>query len=370
MRRCEQMKRIYASTIIFVLALCLTPVHALAQGQGVIGGQVVNGTADAGSMEGLTVTLRVFMGMEEQTSQTTTTDAEGRFRFEGLSAEANRAYTLHLDYQGVEYGSDLLTFSEGETTLSIPIQVYESIESDEVVSIERAHIFVDFQEGELLVGELYFFDNSSDRIYIGAEEVAEGQNGATVLRGTLRLSLPTGAKGLAFEDGELGQRFFETDDGFVDTWSLPPGQASGQLMFSYSLPYDPSGYDLTRDIPYPLEAINVLVADVGVDVTSDQLTSEGSRGMQGQSYLNLSGQNLSKGERLIVHFSGSPTSELVEGGNAIPAPTSQAGSRSLWVWAALGLIVLAVSFALGYPLLRRQSQGAVEEAGDRGQGRR
>jgi hypothetical protein len=364
------MKRIYALTIILVLGSCLAPVYTLAQSQGVIEGQVVNGTANGGSVEGLTVALRVFAGMEEQPSQTATTDAEGRFRFEGLSAESNHAYTLHLDYQGVEYGSDLLTFSEGETTLSVSIQVYESIESDEVISIERAHIFVDFQEDSLVVGELYIFSNSSDRIYIGAEEVAEGQNGATVLRGTLRLSLPTGAEGLAFEDGELGQRFFETDDGFVDTWSLPPGQASGRLMFSYALPYDLSGYDLTRHIPYPLEAINVLVADVGVDVTSDQLTSEGSRGMQGQSYLNLSGQNLSKGERLIVHFSGSPDNEPVGESEAVPAQPTPESDQSLLRWVALGLIVLAVGFALGYPLLRRQSQGAVEEAGDREQGRR
>jgi hypothetical protein len=354
MRTSQQMKRIYALTIILVLGSCLVPAWTLAQGQGVIEGQVVNGTADAGSMEGLTVTLHIFVGMEEQPLQTATTDAEGRFRFEGLSTEADHAYTLHLDYQGVEYGSDLLTFSEGETTLSVSIKVYEPVESDEVISIEQAHIFVDFQEGELVVGELYFFSNSSDRIYIGAEEVAEGQNGATVLRGTLRLSLPKGAKGLAVEGGELGQRFVETDEGFVDTWFLPPGQSSGRLMFSYSLPYDPSGYDLVRDIPYLLKALNVLVADVGVDVTSDRLTLEGSRGMQGQSYLNLSGQNLSKGERLTLHFSGSPDDELVKGGEVTPAQPPQASEQSLLRWVALGMAVLAVGFALGYPLLRRE----------------
>jgi hypothetical protein len=364
MRMSEQMKKVYAPTIILVLVFCLAPVHALAQGQGVIEGQVVNGTADGGSVEGLPVTLRVFVGMEGQSSQTATTDAEGQFRFEDLSTEADRVYTLLLDYQGIEYGSDLLTFSEGETTLSLSVKVYEPIDSDEVISIEQAHIFVDFQEGELLVSELYFFNNSSDRIYIGAEEVAEGK------RGTLHLSLPTGAAGLAVEGGELGQRFFETDEGFVDTWFLPPGQTSGQVMFSYSLPYDPSGYDLARDMPYLLKAINVLVADVGVDVTGAQLTLEGSRGMQGQSYLNLSGQNLSKGERLTLHFSGSPSSKPVEGGEAMPAPTSQASDRSLLSWAVLGLVVLAVGFALGYPLLRRQPKGAkeaaVEEVGDDG----
>lgn len=364
------MKRVYVPTIILILVFCQAPVPALAQDRGVIEGQVLNLTANGGSMEDLTVTLRVFMDMEEQPSQTAITDAEGRFRFEDLSTEANRVYTLHLNYQGVEYGSDMLTFSEGETTQSVSIQVYEPIESDEVISIERAHIFVDFQEGNLLVGELYFFSNDSDRIYIGAEEVAEGQNGATVLRGTLRLSLPTGARGLAVDGGELGQRFFETDEGFVDTWFLPPGQSSGQLMFRYSLPYDSSGYDLVRDISYPLKALNVLVAEVGVEVTSDQLILEGSRGMQGQSYLNLSGQNLGKGEHLTVHFSGSPASKPSEQREAIPAQAPQAGNRSLLLWAALGLVVLVVGFVLGYPLFRRQPQGATEEVEDRGQGRR
>ena len=360
MRKNKQMKKVCVPTIIFIVALCLVPVQTLAQGQGVIEGQVVNGTANGGSVEGLTVTLHVFAGMEEQTPQTAATDAEGHFRFEGLSTEADYGYALLLNYQGVDYGSSLLTFSEGETTLSVPVQVYELTESAEAISIERAHIFVDFQEGSLQVGELYFFSNDSDRTYIGSEEVAAGQ------KGTLHLSLPSGAEGLAFEDGTLGQRFLETEEGFVDTWPLLPGQASGQVMFRYSLPYDPSGYDLTRDIPYPLKAINVLVAEVGVDVTSDQLTLEGSRGMQGQSYLNLTGQNLSKGERLTLHFSGSPVKAPVEGGEATPAQPSAAGNQSPLLWAALGLVVLAVGFALGYPLLRRQPKESVEEPGHKG----
>jgi hypothetical protein len=355
MKMNKQMKRIGVPTIIFVLAACLTPVQTFAQEEGVIEGQVVNATADGDSVEGLTVTLGVLVDMEEQPSQTATTNAEGQFRFEDLSTEAEYGYTLHLGYQGIEYGSDLLTFSEGETTLPVSIKVYEPIESDEVISIERAHVFVDFQEGALLVGELYFFNNDSDRIYVGADEVAEGR------RGTLRLSLPAGAKGLVVEGGELGQRFFETDEGFVDTWFLPPGQSSGQLMFSYALPYDPSGYDLVRDISYPLGALNVLVADVGVDVTSDQLISQGFRGMEGQSYLNLSGQSLSKGERLTVHFLGSPSNEPVGEREAMPTQPSQAGNQPLLRWAALGLIVLVVGFALGYPLFRRPPKEAEDK---------
>jgi hypothetical protein len=358
------MKKVYALTIIFI-AFCLAPVHTLAQDQGVIEGQVVNGTADGGSVEGLAVTLYVFVGMEEQPPRTALTDAEGRFHFENLSTEADHGYALLLNYGGADYGSDLLTFSAttGEESstdiLSVPIRVYEPTESDEAVSIERAHIFVDFQQGNLLVGEMYLFSNGGDRTYVGAEKVSEGR------RGTLHVPLPIGAEGLTFEDGELGQRFFETEEGFADTWPLLPGQASGQLIFSYSLPYDPSGYDLTRDISYPLKAINVLVADVGVDVTSDQLTLEGSRGMEGKSYLNLSGQNLSRGERLTLHFSGSLDNEPVEGEEAMPAQTSQAGSQPLLRWAVLGLLVLAVSFALGYPLFRRQPKGA---HGERGRG--
>jgi hypothetical protein len=360
------MKKVDVLTIVFVLVLCLAPpVQIFAQGQGVIEGQVVNGTANGGPVEGLMVTLYVFAGVEERPSQTATTDAEGHFRFEGLDTEADYDYALLLNYEAVDYGSSLLTFSEGETALSVPIQVYEPTESDEAVSIERAHLFIDFQEGNLLVGEMYLFSHYSDRTYIGVEEFVEGQ------RGTLHMSLPAGAEGLAFEDGELGQRFFETEEGFVDTWPLWPGQASGQVMFSYVLPYEPSGYALVRDIPYPLKAINVLVADVGVDISSEQLTLEGSRGMEGQSYLNLSGQNLSKGERLILHFSGSQGTERVAGGEGMPTQPSPASSQPLLRWVALGLIVLAVGFALGYPLFKQRSTGwAVEEVEDRGQGRR
>lgn len=349
------MKRVYVLTIIFVLVLCLVPVRALAQSQGIIEGQVVNGTASGGPVEGLTVTLHVFVGVEEQSPQIATTDAEGRFRFEGLSTEADHGYALLSNYEGVDYGSGLLTFPEGETALSVPIQVYEPTESDEAVSIERAHIFVDFREGNLLVGEMYIFSNNSDRTYIGAEKVAEGQ------RGTLRLSLPAGAEGLTFEDGELGQRFFKTEEGFVDTWPLLPGQASERLMFSYSLPYDPSGYDLAREVLYPLKALNILVAEVGVNVTSEQLTLEGSRGMQGQSYLNLSSQNLSKGERIALHFSGSPGGEPVREREAVPVQPPPASDQPFLRWAVLVLVVLVVGLALGYPLLRRQPKGTEDK---------
>ena len=49
----------------------------------------------------------------------------------------------------------------------------------------------------------------------------------------------------------------------------------------------------------------------------------------------------------------------------MPAQPSQAGNQSFLRWVALGLVVLAAGFALGYPLLRRQPK----EAGDRGQGK-
>jgi hypothetical protein len=44
----------------------------------------------------------------------------------------------------------------------------------------------------------------------------------------------------------------------------------------------------------------------------------------------------------------------------MPAQPSPASNQSLLRWAALGLVVLAVGFALGYPLLRRQPKAAEE----------
>jgi hypothetical protein len=322
--------------ILFITLLSFFgPTLALAQGQGVIEGVVTNGTSGE-PVAGQGITLRLFKGMEEEEALTSSTDEGGRFRFQNLATGGEYAYLVQLVYQEVGYTSDVLTFTEGESRLDVPITVYETTESDAALRIERAHFFIDFdpQARAISVGEMYIFTNEGDKVYIG-------EDGAT-----LRFSLPPGARDLRFERGALGERFLEIEGGFVDTKPVPPGVGARQFLFSYALSYDANDYILSKEIFYPIATLNVLVPDIGVQVSSDQVAFQGVQQTEGQAYLNFVGQNLARGERLILNLSNLPQSGGVEA-------VLRGGYRLGLRWVVVGLVVLAVVFALSYPLLKR-----------------
>ncbi|NTU51394.1 MAG: hypothetical protein HGA94_03025, partial [Candidatus Aminicenantes bacterium] len=74
----------------------------------------------------------------------------------------------------------------------------------------------------------------------------------------LLFNLPDGAVNLQFQDGELGERFVSTADGFGDTLPIRPGTGEYQVLFSYDLPYSRK-LDLQREIGMPVQAVVILV---------------------------------------------------------------------------------------------------------------
>jgi hypothetical protein len=332
-------------TGLMVLAFALGTPVALAQGEGSIEAQVVNGTEGGGSVEGLTVTLRAFQSMtSELESQTAVADAEGRVRFEGLDTLPDVVYLLSAVYAGVEYNSAPLSFEEGgETTLSAPLLVYETTENPDeaAIQVERMHIFVDFQDGVMSVGELQIFSNASDRAFIGAEDPALGR------RVTLRFALPEGAQDLRFQMGDEGGRYVVTDDGFVDTAAVQPG-AGQQVLYAYTLSYGQADtFDLVRPLLYRTANVNVLAPRVGVQVTSEQVELSEIRTLEGQAYLNLNGQDLAAGDELSIHFGG--LQDLARQSATPGAAQSRLDPR----WLALGLAALALVGGVIYPSVRR-----------------
>ncbi|UCC63282.1 MAG: hypothetical protein JSV36_21535 [Anaerolineae bacterium] len=343
-----------------VLALGLLAPRALAQGEGVIEVQVLNGTEGGGSVEGLTVTLRAFQGMtDELESQTGVADAEGRVRFEGLDTSPDITYVLGATYTGVDYGNLPLTFEQAaETILPTSFQVYEATENPDQVDIqvERTHMFVDFEDGVMSIGELHIFSNVSDRTFIGVEDADSGQ------RLTLRFALPEGATGLRFQMGGEGDRYVTTADGFADTEAVQPG-ASQQILYGYTLGYgEVDTFDLVRPLSYPTLNLNVLVPRVGIEVTSNQVELNEIRTVEGQAYLNLNGRNFAAGDELSVRFAGLQ-------GIAQPGATPEPGRSGLDPrWIALGLAALALAVGVIYPSLRRSGRpvAAGEPAGQAG----
>jgi hypothetical protein len=291
----------------------------------------------------LQVFLRVFRGSDEGEPRSTTTDGEGRFRFEELETGSDWVYLVRVGYQEVMYSPGILSFEAGQSELSTEVVVYEATTDAEGIGAERAHIFVTFSEAGLSVTELYVFGNSGDRTYVGSESI-EGR------RWTSRFLLPEDSSDLAFDDGTLGARFLSTPGGFVDTEPQWPGTTS--VLFSYSLACPGGDCDLGRTLTHPVSNLNVLIPDTGATVTSGQLTFEGRRQAQGESYLNYVGRNLSPGQELDLFV-------RLPGAASEPA-AAQGGRAPALPWILLGTVVSAL--VLVYPFWRRRIEAEARKA--------
>lgn len=345
------MKRILASLALATLFLVSLASGGAAQTplpQGVISGQVVNGTAGAALPPALTVTLQGFKGTDPLAPQATVADAEGRFRFTGLETGSDYTYVVYTEYLGIQYGTDALAFESGQTEMETTLFIYETTTADDAISISRIHFIITASAGALAVDEVQSFSNSGDRTYIGAEPTAGAQ------RTTVRFAPPPQAQDVQVDEGATPGRFVQTADGFADTLPVVPGQSTLQVILSYVIPYDPASTTLSTTFLYPTKAVNVFLSDSGVEMSSEQMMLMGRMGTGPQAYVGYVGQNFAKGDTLTLEFKGA-----VQAG--APSTTTPAGGLSTTGYALIigGLLLILVALALAYPALRRgQPQAA------------
>lgn len=303
---------------------------------GVVYGQVINGTAGATLPAGVPLTLYALTSSLETVifTRTAQADANGQARFEGLDPTQDAFYVVAADYQRVPYFGGPQHFPPGQATTTISLTVYESSADPAIIRIEQLHVILSAGPASLQVDEVLVASNASDRTYID-------EDGAG-----LRVTLPPAAARLQFPQDEASGRYLRTADGFADTQAVYPGEQTLQVAFSFALPYHGDSLDVALPTVYPVQNINVLIPEGGLQLSSSQLTSAGSRQTQAGAYLNLVGGPLSPGESLSFHVSGAQVAQ--------PA-------ASLWVRAGAGAAALAACIG-AFVWLRSRTGEPVEDS--------
>jgi mono/diheme cytochrome c family protein len=327
------------------------PEAVLAEGQGSVQGRVTNRTGGAANPGALPVTLYSFEDNAIIDTLTATADIDGTFVFDAVAFAPGRQFVATTQYQGVDYTSDPASFrpgagSDGEPpVLDLPLPVYETTTDRTVLRVPQAHMFLEFDEPQqVTVGELYVFSNVSDRTLAGTSG------------DPLRFSLPTGASELNVQGGQANDTFFHDERGFGVIWTVPPGEGTSQILFSYKLPYQ-GGLSFDQPMDYPVDSFNLLVSDLNVSVTGDGLQNLGMQDFQGEQFQNYSQAALAPGDRLRFDLSGEPGSAAAgSSGGAVSSPLASSGT-ALGL-GALGVVLLAVGFYLfrrkpGPPLATR-----------------
>lgn len=303
----------YARTFSYRYADPSAPVAPIEAAT--ISGEVANGTTGE-PVTGLTAVLRGFTPeLQETVTMTTTVGTDGRYQFELSQTPADLVYIASVDYNGLNFNSNVDQLSRSDPSLELPIVVYETTSDPAAVRIEQLHVVLDFSGDQVQVSELYIFSNDAPAVFIGESGNQE--------EGTVELALPAGAENVMFQRsfGSLetfapAAEVMATETGWVDTTPLRPGQGSLTLLAQYDLPYQ-SGMRLAHPIFYPVANASVILPDVGVTLAGEGWNAQGTQTLQSGTFLSYSRGGLQPGDALMLTLNGRPQRVVDAQGNAL-----------------------------------------------------
>ncbi|MEP7359230.1 MAG: cytochrome c, partial [Anaerolineales bacterium] len=309
------------------------PDQLAAEQTGAVSGQVVNSTPLGSVPTGLDVTLHSFEGQNLIGTFTTTVGADGRFKFAQVPFTAGRQFLATTVYQEVTYASPVSSFDLAAGTLSVTVPIFETTTDPSALAVAQVHMFLEFAAAnEVTVGQLFIFSNPGDHTYI-----ANGGN-------PLAFNLPAGATNVSVQNAEQDKTFFVSGETLSILASVPPGEGSGQVLFSFNLPYTDQ-LSFQQKMNYPVSNVDVLVSDLGVKIAGTGIENLGVQNFQGQSFQNFSTGALGAGQTLTMDISG-------KAGSGAAAPASAVNNPGGSI--AIGLGALAVVLAgIGFWLYRR-----------------
>ncbi len=270
-----------------------TSVSDLTTPSGLITGNIVNASEQM-LQETIEVTLHGFDQMNVVLTQTTTVAADGTYAFENVEMPAGRIFLTTVDYDGITYGSDVATVNSDMQSIDLPIEIFETSNDLSSLSVDRLHFFFEFLGPEIVrVVELYIVSNPTNQTIVAPQDQ----------QAVLSFSVPKGAANLEIQDGRIGERYIQTEDGFADTAPIRPGMGNYQVLFSYEMPYSRK-LELVRKMELDTNAVVILVPENGLEIKGETLQDAGTRDVQGTLYRLYNGDAMAAGEELVLSISG------------------------------------------------------------------
>ena len=217
-------------------------------GDGMITGGVVR-AADQSPVAGAEVILRARVGDQLVPVAETTADAQGRFRFEHLTADGKNLYLPGANRDGIHYPGPNVRLTSLEPQAEVTLAVHDAVAFPNPLVVRRHEIILSPQPGVLEVTESMLIDNPSSACYVGQ---AGGQDAEPV---TLQLAIPAAFQRVTFVGEFFGRRFSLVGGKLVTSVPWPPGQR--ELKFSYWLPNTGRHYVWQRPLGLPTEQVRV-----------------------------------------------------------------------------------------------------------------
>ena len=235
---------------VFLLLAGVAAADSSPQGNGVIGGVVVN-ASDEKPAAGVEVVLRVRVEDEFLPWEKTTADAQGKFMFRKLPVGDQYDYLPGANLGGIHYPGPHVRLSRQRPVAGIRLAVRDTVTYPNPLRARRHEILIRPESGAVKVTETIVVENPDSRCYVGQ---ARDDKTEPV---TLQLSIPADFLRVTFDQEFFGRRFSLAGGKLVTSIPWTPGQR--ELKFSYVLANSHGHFRLERPLDLPCSDLRVAV---------------------------------------------------------------------------------------------------------------
>ena len=212
---------------------------------------MVNGSKGRSPLAGAKVVLRQPHGAWVAAAETTTDD-QGRFRFEQIPVSNDVIYLPGANHEGIHYPGQRVTIDGRQPVRAQRVVVYETVADASPLIATRHEIDIRPEAGVLVVSETIMVANPSLHSYVGSDNT-DGQPSAT-----LRLSIPPEFDKVTFEKEFFGRQFHLNKERLETQIPWTPGQR--ELKFTYRLPLEHRHWLFRRPLDLLTEQLRVTVS--------------------------------------------------------------------------------------------------------------
>ncbi len=253
-------------------------------------------TMNSGSVlpASLIVTLLLYDTNAGQVTQTRTTavQSDGSYQFTEIPANSSTAYWTAVEYSGVTYESDPVSYENSKSNYELPIVLYDSSEDINTLTLSQVHIKFDLSSQNIIqVTELYIVINS------GPQALVVASDGMSIPF----IQVPQGASDVQYQLASGSAPLLPASMGFA---LLPGAEKQYGIVAVFTLPYDRS-LKFAQSFSLAASSMTVFVPQ-GMRLRSDLLTDAGTQNIQDQAYHLYQGESLAPGSSLSLTLFGKP----------------------------------------------------------------
>jgi mono/diheme cytochrome c family protein len=289
-------------------------------------GEVRNGTAGASIEAGEKVTIHAFQQGRLEWTGGAQVGPAADFSVPRVPADAGWVLVASVDHKGVVYLSEAVAVVGDESSVELPVTVYETTEDAAAARIDQLHLIFDFPApGVVQVVEVMSVANASDRTLVpGADGVS------------LSVPLPQGIFHLEWEDPNAEGSFRKTARGFDVLLPIRPGAAAGTFVFQFELPYN-RGATIRQPLARPMGGGLVLMPMGGPRVSGEGVEPQGVRDVQGTQVEVYAIGPRQEGEDLTLSLAGAIPGYGSSPWAVVIGAAAMVGAVALarnWLWSA------------------------------------